>query len=94
VHLGETFGVTPNPNATRPATVAAIGNPYGGMQGPAVAPHGVVGSTGIGNGLKSGSNAGVVGKWPPPAFPAHRHGQFNGSTYGNAKGSFGRHSPR
>src|SRR5512146_672619 len=58
VHLGETFGVTPNPNASRPATVAAIGNPYGGMQGPAVAPHGVVGSTGIGNGLKSGSNAG------------------------------------
>ena len=27
VHLGETFGVTPNPNASRPATVAAIGNP-------------------------------------------------------------------
>jgi len=24
VHLGQTFGVTPNPNATRPATVAAI----------------------------------------------------------------------
>ena len=46
VHLGETFGVTPNPNATRPATVAAIGNPYGGMQGPAVAPRGVVGSQG------------------------------------------------
>ena len=42
VHLGQTFGVTPNPNATRPATVAAIGNPYGGMNGPAVAPHGVV----------------------------------------------------
>ena len=34
VHLGQTFGVTPNPNATRPATIAAIGNPYGGMQGP------------------------------------------------------------
>ena len=34
VHFGETFGVTPNPNATRPATVAAIGNPYGGMNGP------------------------------------------------------------
>ena len=47
VHLGETFGVTPNPGATRPATVAAIGNPYGGMNGPAVAPRGVVGSTGI-----------------------------------------------
>ena len=33
VHFGQTFGVTPNPNATRPATVAAIGNPYGGMSG-------------------------------------------------------------
>jgi TonB family protein len=69
VHLGQTFGVTPNPNATRPATVAAIGNPYGGMQGPAVAPHGVVGSTGIGNGLKSGSNAGVVGKVASAGVP-------------------------
>jgi len=69
VHLGETFGVTPNPNASRPATVAAIGNPYGGMQGPAVAPHGVVGSTGIGNGLKSGSNAGVVGKVAQAGIP-------------------------
>jgi len=69
VHLGQTFGVTPNPNATRPATVAAIGNPYGGMQGPAVAPHGVVGSTGIGNGLKSGSNAGVVGKVASAGLP-------------------------
>jgi TonB family protein len=69
VHLGETFGVTPNPNATRPATVAAIGNPYGGMEGPAVAPHGVVGSAGIGNGLKSGSNAGVVGKVAQAGIP-------------------------
>jgi len=69
VHLGETFGVTPNPNATRPATVAAIGNPYGGMQGPAVAPHGVVGSAGIGNGLKSGSNAGTVGKVAQAGIP-------------------------
>jgi TonB family protein len=69
VHLGETFGVTPNPNATRPATVAAIGNPYGGMQGPAVAPHGVVGSTGVGNGLKSGSNAGTVGKVASVGIP-------------------------
>jgi len=69
VHLGETFGVTPNPNATRPATVAAIGNPYGGMNGPAVAPHGVVGSTGIGNGLKSGSNAGTVGKVASAGVP-------------------------
>jgi TonB family protein len=69
VHLGQTFGVTPNPNATRPATVAAIGNPYGGLQGPATAPHGVVGSTGIGNGLKSGSNAGVVGKVASAGVP-------------------------
>jgi len=69
VHLGETFGATPNPNATRPATIAAIGNPYGGMQGPAVAPHGVVGSAGIGNGLKSGSNAGVVGKVASAGIP-------------------------
>jgi TonB family protein len=69
VHLGDTFGVTPNPNATRPATVAAIGNPYGGMQGPAVAPHGVVGSTGIGNGLKSGSNAGTVGRVASAGIP-------------------------
>lgn len=69
VHLGDTFGVTPNPNATRPATVASIGNPYGGMQGPAVAPHGVVGSTGIGNGLKSGSNAGTVGRVASAGIP-------------------------
>lgn len=84
VHLGDTFGVTPNPNATRPATVAAIGNPYGGMNGPAVAPHGVVGSTGIGNGLKSGSNAGVVGKVASAGVPGATGNAPNG-TYGNAK---------
>lgn len=76
VHLGQTFGVTPNPNATRAATVAAIGNPYGGHQGAAVAPHGVVGSTGIGNGLKSGSNAGMVGKVASAGIP--------GATAGNS----------
>jgi TonB family protein len=69
VHLGQTFGVTPNPNATRPATVAAIGNPYGGMQGPAIAPHGVPGSTGIGNGTKFGSSAGVVGRVGSAGIP-------------------------
>jgi TonB family protein len=84
VHLGETFGVTPNPNATKPATVAAIGNPYGGMQGPAVAPHGVVGSTGIGNGLKSGSNAGVVGKVASAGIPGAVGNSPTGG-YGNAK---------
>jgi TonB family protein len=61
-HFGDLNGVTPNPNATKAATVAAIGNPYGGNQGPAAAPRGVVGSTGIGNGIKSGSNAGAQGK--------------------------------
>jgi TonB family protein len=69
VHLGQTFGVTPNPNATRPATVAAIGNPYGGMSGAAVAPRGVVGSTGFGNGTKSGSNAGFSGKVASAGIP-------------------------
>ena len=81
VHLGQTFGVTPNPNATRPATIAAIGNPYGGMQGPAVAPHGVVGSTGIGNGLKSGSNSGVVGKVASAGIPGAT-GTGPAGTYG------------
>jgi TonB family protein len=82
VHLGETFGVTPNPNATRPATIAAIGNPYGGMQGPAIAPHGVVGSTGIGNGLKSGSNAGMVGKVASAGIPGAAGNSAGTGTYG------------
>jgi TonB family protein len=69
VHFGQLFGVTPNPNASRPATVAAIGNPYGGMNGAAVASRGVVGSAGIGNGTRSGSNAGVVGKVASAGVP-------------------------
>jgi TonB family protein len=69
VHFGDTFGVTPNPNARGHATVAAIGNPYGGMQGPAVAPHGIVGSTGFGNGSRIGSSAGVVGKVASAGVP-------------------------
>jgi TonB family protein len=84
VHLGDTFGVTPNPNATRTATVAAIGNPYGGMSGPAVAPHGVVGSTGIGNGIKSGSNAGVVGRVAQAGVPGG-NGTANTGYTGNGK---------
>lgn len=56
VHLGDTFGVTPNSTANRPATVAAVGNHYEGSQGTPVAPRGVVGSTGFGNGLRSGSS--------------------------------------
>ena len=82
VHLGETFGVTPNPNATRPATIAAIGNPYGGMNGPAAAPRGVVGSTGLGNGTKSGSNAGVVGKVASAGIPGSAG---TGNAFGGGK---------
>jgi TonB family protein len=84
VHLGQTFGVTPNPNATRPATVAAIGNPYGGMNGPAVAPHGVVGSTGIGNSTRAGSNNGVVGKVASAGIPGAT-GTRNSGTYGKVE---------
>jgi TonB family protein len=62
VHYGQTFGVTPNPNAKGPATVAAIGNPYGNNTGMVGAPHGKVGSTGFGDGSRIGSSAGVVGK--------------------------------
>jgi TonB family protein len=85
VHLGSTFGVTPNPNATRPATVAAIGNPYGGMSGKAVAPHGIVGSTGFGNGTKFGSSAGVQGKVASAGVPGGTGTAHNGNAYGNAK---------
>lgn len=62
VDLGETFGVTPNPNTSKPARVAAIGNIYGNRQGAAIAPHGVTVSTGIGNGTAAGSNAGSIDK--------------------------------
>ena len=85
VHLGETFGVTPNPNATKPATVAAVGNPYGGMEGKAVAPTGVVGSTGIGNGTKSGSNAGVQGHVASAGLPGGTGTGPGGSQYGTGK---------
>ncbi|KAA6459784.1 energy transducer TonB [Acidobacteria bacterium AB60] len=82
VHLGETFGVTPNAMASKPATVAAIGNPYGGMNGPAAAPRGVVGSTGLGNGSKAGSNAGVVGKVASAGIPG---ASATGNNYNGGK---------
>jgi TonB family protein len=59
-HVGDLNGVKPNPGAQRPATVAALGNPNGG-QSLAQAPHGVVGSAGIGNGSKASSNTGTTG---------------------------------
>lgn len=69
VHFGSLFGVTPNPDANRPATVAAIGNPYGRSTDPAAASHGVVGSAGIGNGLRGGSNAGALGRVASAGIP-------------------------
>jgi TonB family protein len=89
VHLGDTFGVTPNPNASKPAQVASIGNPYGGMQGPAVAPHGVVGSTGIGDGLKSGSNAGTAGKVASAGIPGGAGAATTGNAYAGKVASAG-----
>ena len=61
VHLGDTFGVTPNPNARHPANVAALGNPYGDLRGPAVAPHGVVRSAGFGDSTRAGEGGGGSG---------------------------------
>jgi TonB family protein len=83
VHLGDPFGVKPDPNATRPATVAALGSPYGGMEGPAVAPHGVVASAGIGNGMRRGSNTGVVGRVASAGIPgATGAGSAGSQNYG------------
>lgn len=84
VHFGDLNGVTPNPNASKPATIAAIGNPYGGSQGPAVAPRGVVGSTGFGNGTKPGSNAGMVGKVASAGIPGGNGTAPNGA-YGGGQ---------
>jgi TonB family protein len=67
VHFGSLQGVMPNPNARGPATIAAIGNPYGGMNGPVGAPHGVVGGTGIGG--TRVTNAGVTGKVASAGIP-------------------------
>jgi len=51
------------------AQVAAIGNAFGGAQGQAVTPHGVVGSAGMGNSVTAGSSAGVVGKVASAGIP-------------------------
>jgi TonB family protein len=81
VHLGDTFGVTPNPNSTRPATVASIGNPYGDNRGPAVAPHGVVGSTGFGSTTRPGNGAVPPGKVTSAGIPTTSTTN-TGSNYG------------
>jgi TonB family protein len=82
VHLGEMTGVVPNANASKPATISALGNPYGGAQGAAAMPHGVVGSTGIGNGVRSGSNAGGQGKIASAGIPGG-NGTANSGGYGS-----------
>ncbi|MGC9158445.1 MAG: TonB family protein [Terracidiphilus sp.] len=69
VHLGRAFGVLPNPGAMRPATVAALGNRYGGLSGPVAAPRGIVGSAGFGNSRRLGSNAGTAGKVASAGIP-------------------------
>lgn len=80
VHLGSLVGVRPNSRAERPATIAAMGNPYGG-EGAARHPHGVVGSAGIGNSTRRGSNAGMVGKVASAGFPGAATAG-NGGNYG------------
>lgn len=81
VHFGDTFGVMPNPNSTRPATVAAIGNPYGNNQGPVGAPQGRVGSTGLGTNTRAGSGYGVQGKVASAGIPGAT-GTGNSGPYG------------
>lgn len=61
VHFGDVPAGTANPDDARPATVAVIGDPLFGLNGPVVAAHGVVGSAGIGEGFRKGSTAGVFG---------------------------------
>jgi len=74
VHLGDTFGVRPNPNALRAATVAALGNPYDDMRGAAVAPQGVVRSAGFGDSARAGTGGGggtVAGKVGSVGLPGY-----------------------
>jgi len=80
VHLGDLNGVQPNPQATRPATIAALGNPNGGLQGKSEAPKGVVGSTGFGNSLRPGSSAGTMGKVASAGIPGANGSSQNGTT--------------
>ena len=69
VHLGDMNGATPNPNANKATVASALGNPYGGAQGASVAPRGVVGSTGFGNGTRPGSSAGSMGRVAAAGIP-------------------------
>lgn len=84
VHFSSLQGVIPNPNPTRPATIGAIGNPYGGMARPAVSPRRLVSSTGLGNGTKPGSNAGFVRKVASAGI-ASGNGATPTSRYGRSK---------
>jgi TonB family protein len=61
--------------------VASIGNPYGDNRGPAVAPHGVVGSTGFGSTTRPGYGAVPPGKVASAGIPATSTTN-TGSNYG------------
>ncbi len=91
VRFGDTFGVMPNPNSTRPATVASIGNPYGNNQGRVGAPTGVVGSTGLGTNTRSTNGAPPTGKVASAGIPATSTTN-TGSNYGKV-GSAGIPAP-
>jgi TonB family protein len=79
-HLGDMNGAKPNANASKPATMAALGNPYGGMQGNAAAPQGVVGSVGFGGSTKAGSTGGSMGKVASAGLPGGGGTSSTGST--------------
>jgi TonB family protein len=62
IHMGDAFGVKPNPNAHGPATITSVGTPGGSLTGAVRAPQGIAGSMGSGNGTRYGQSAGVPGK--------------------------------
>jgi TonB family protein len=65
--FGDPVGVTPNPNATRPATIAAVGS-FGSAPGPAQGAgaarqgsvHGTTFGSGVANGVPGGKDRGTV----------------------------------
>lgn len=62
IHMGDAFGVKPNPNAHGPANITSVGTPGGSLTGAVRAPQGIAGSMGSGNGTRYGQSAGVPGK--------------------------------
>lgn len=62
IHMGDAFGVKPNPNAHGPATITSVGTPGGSLTGAVRAPQGIAGSMGAGNGTRYGQSAGTPGR--------------------------------